>query len=117
MALLDDLRGIGVDIDAALTRFMGNEELLEMMYKKMPDSIEKNKDVIPQIQAGQVDMAIQKAHTLKGNMGNLSITPMYNAYSDIVNKLRAGDLNGAAQGVNDIQSYQNQVVALIKSYM
>lgn len=32
---------------------------------------------------------IEKAHAIKGAAGNLSITPVYEAYTEIVNLLRA----------------------------
>ena len=112
MDLCETLATINVDIEEALGRFMGNKDLL-MMYKKMPDSINKNKDIIPDIQAGNIDAAIQKAHTLKGNMGNLSIKPMYEAYAKITEQLRAGDTAGATEGVNAIQDYQNKLLEIL----
>lgn len=110
MDLCETLAAMDVDIDEALGRFMGNKQLLEMMYMKMPDSINKNKDIIPDIQSGNIDAAIQKAHTLKGNMGNLSIKPMYEAYAKITEQLRAGDTSGATEGINAIQDYQNKLL-------
>jgi HPt (histidine-containing phosphotransfer) domain-containing protein len=116
MNLLDELNSLGTDIDEAMGRFMGNAELLEMMYKKMPESIEKNCDVIPCIEKGDIDGAIQKAHTLKGNMGNLSITPLFEAYRDITNSLRAGNLDEAKSRTEGIQEIQNKIVETIKKY-
>lgn len=116
MDLCETLETMDVDINEALGRFMGNKQLLEMMYKKMPDSINKNKDIIPDIQAGNIDAAIQKAHTLKGNMGNLSIKPMYEAYAKITEQLRAGDTAGATEGVNGIQEYQNKLLETLSSF-
>ena len=110
MDLCETLAAMDVDIDEALGRFMGNKQLLEMMYRKMPDSINKNKDIIPDIQSGNIDAAIQKAHTLKGNMGNLSIKPMYEAYAKITEQLRAGDTSGATEGINATQDYQNKLL-------
>ena len=110
MDLCETLAAMDVDIDEALGRSMANKQLLEMIYRKMPDSINKNKDIIHDIQSGNIDAAIQKAHTLKGNMGNLSIKPMYEAYAKITEQLRAGDTSGATEGINAIQDYQNKLL-------
>lgn len=116
MDLCETLATMNVDIDEALGRFMGNKQLLEMMYKKMSESIIKNKDIIPDIQNGKIDDAIQKAHTLKGNMGNLSIKPMFEAYSKITEQLRAGDNSGAIEGINSIQEYQNKLLSVLENF-
>lgn len=117
MDLLDALEQLGVDIDSALSRFMGNQDLLEMMYKKIPDSFEQNKDVIPLIETGKIDAAIQQAHTLKGNTGNLSITPLYTAYTEIVNDLRAGQAATALEKAKAIQPTQEKVLQTIRSFI
>lgn len=116
MDLFEALANVGTDIEEALGRFMGNKELLELMYKKMPESINKNKDIISDIQAGKIDEAIHKAHTLKGNMGNVSIKPMYEAYAKITEQLRANDTAGAIEGINAIQDYQNKLIEILSSY-
>ncbi len=116
MELFEQLVALGVDVNSALKRFMGNKQLLEMMYKKVPDSFSKNKDIIPLIQAGNVQEAIQKAHTLKGNMGNLSITPLFEAYAEITNLLRENSMSEAIQKLKDVEPVQNQILACIKKY-
>ncbi len=116
MDLFEELEPLGLDTNEALTRFMGNRQLLEMMLKKVPEYIEKNKDIIPEIQAGNIDGAIQKAHTLKGNMGNLSIKPLFEAYAKITEQLRANDLAGATEGVNAIQETQQKVIDAIRQF-
>lgn len=116
MELFEQLVALGVDVDSAMARFMGNAQLLEMMYKKVPDSLNTNSDIIPHIDAGDISQAIQKTHTLKGNMGNLSITPLFEAYTEIVNDLRAGNTAAAKEKLIEVKPVQDQIMAVIKKY-
>ena len=116
MQMFDELNALGADLNSALARFMGNAQLLEMILKKTPESIEKNGDVVEQIDAGNIDAAILKAHTLKGNMGNLSITPLYEAYTEITELLRAGKTAEAREKTLAIQPLQKQVIAVIERH-
>lgn len=117
MALLEDLSDLGADTNDALKRFMGNRELQELLMKEIPPSVEANGDVAAEIDAGNIEGAIQKAHTLKGNMGNLSITPLYKAYTEITNLLRAGEPDKAKRRTEEIRDLQNKIVETIKGYM
>ncbi len=116
MDLLDELNALGADMDACLNRFMGNKQLLETILKKAPESIEQNKDIIETIDSGNIDGAILKAHTLKGNMGNLSITPLFEAYKDITDLLRANKIEEAKKRTLDIQEIQQKIVDTINSH-
>ena len=116
MQMFDELNALGADLNSALARFMGNTSLLEMILKKTPESIEKNGDVVEQIDAGNIDAAILKAHTLKGNMGNLSITPLYEAYTEITELLRSGKTDEAREKTLAIQPLQQKVIDTIKRY-
>lgn len=94
MSMVDELKELGANVDEAMQRFMNNAALYEKMLKKLPNMM-KGKQVMEAIETGNIDGAIEIAHTLKGVLGNLSITPLYEAYTDIVALLRQNDMEKA----------------------
>lgn len=88
MLTIEKLKGFGVNTDEGLSRCFGNEALYlrlsgtvpgEGNFQKLKDSIEKN----------DLDAAFEAAHALKGVLGNLSMTSLYDPVSDITELLRA----------------------------
>lgn len=88
MDLISGLGELGVNTEEALTRFMNNASLYERMLKKFPAAARDAK-VLECFQAKDNEKALAAAHTLKGVTGNLSLTPLFKAYTDIVALLRA----------------------------
>ena len=60
---------------------------------------------------------IEKAHAIKGATGNLSLTPLHNAYDEVVNLLRAGKPEEARKVLRDILPVQNEIYACIKRHV
>ena len=112
MALLDDLKKLGSNVDEGLERFMGNAALYERMLHKLPDMLEKT-DVAGAFASGELKEAEERAHALKGATGNLSITPLYEGYTKVVDLLRAGQAEEAKAVYDGIVSVQEQVIACI----
>ena len=94
MRMVEELKELVANVDEAMQRFMNNAALYEKMLKKLPNMM-KGKQVMEAIETGNIDGAIEIAHTLKGVLGNLSITPLYEAYTDIVALLRQNDMEKA----------------------
>ncbi|MBD5128988.1 MAG: hypothetical protein HDT43_03560 [Ruminococcaceae bacterium] len=116
MGMIDELKALGADTDDALTRFMGNTELFERMLKKLPKVVEEA-PVMPYLKSGDPDMAMTNAHTLKGVIGNLSLTPLYNGYAEVVDLLRDEKPEKAAAQFEKTLSLQNDILECIKKYM
>ena len=88
MITLDALREYGANVDEAIARCYGNEEL----YLKLVGMVfeEANFDRLKEtIEAGDLDGAFEAAHALKGVLGNLSLTPMQTPATEITEHLRA----------------------------
>lgn len=113
MSILETLKEQNVDTEQALERFVGNEELYIRMLKKLPDETAKKK-VVECIRSGDLKLAEENAHALKGTTGNLSITPLYEAYSEIVELLRKGDSQGALKKAEEILPYQEEIISVIE---
>lgn len=115
MTLLEELQENGADITDGLCRMMNNSELYERLLKKLPSSISQQ-DVIPYLESGDIETATRNAHTIKGVTGNLSITPLYKAYTEIVNLLRAGKVDEAKTLYTDTIPVQEHFLQIIKKY-
>lgn len=87
--LLEELRNWGCDIDGALERFIGDEELYKTcLYTVLEDKAFGG--LGEALGAGWVKEAFDHAHTLKGVLANMGLTPMYDITVRIVEPLRAG---------------------------
>ncbi len=115
MDLIAELKEMKVDTDEAINRFMNNSALYEKMLLKVPANIEKL-PVLSFMDAGDYSTAVANAHTIKGVAGNLSLTPLYTAYTEIVNLLRADKPDEARKVLVDILPVQEQMVSCIKKY-
>ena len=114
MDILEELRELGADIDEGLERFMKNEELYKRMLAKLPSNIEKL-EILPFIEAGDNQTALSNAHTLKGVTGNLSLAPLFKAYTDIVALFRADKPEEAKALMLEIIPVQDKIVACINA--
>ena len=85
---LDELIAFGADVEDGLARCMGNEELYLRLMETMKE--EKGFDELQAALAeGDLESAFRAAHTLKGVLGNLSLTPLYEQACEITELLRA----------------------------
>lgn len=110
---VDELMALGINVDEALERFMGKQSLFERMLNKLPKAV-KDYEVLEYFITKDYETAVANAHTLKGVTGNLSVTPLYNAYTEIVNLLRANNPDEAQKILEDILLKQEKIVAYIE---
>jgi HPt (histidine-containing phosphotransfer) domain-containing protein len=113
MEMIEKLKGLGIDADDAMKRFMNNEALYVKMLGKLPKAVGEQK-VLNLMESGDYEGALASAHTLKGVMGNLSVTPLYRAYDKIVQLLRAGKNSEAKAAVEEISTLQSEIIACIE---
>ena len=116
MSLLNELQVFGVDIQDGLKRFVNNAALYEKMLKKFPGA-SGDLPVLVHFESGNLEAALANAHTLKGMTGNLSLTPLFNAYTDIVALLRESKPDQAKALLVSILPTQEKILACIKNYM
>ncbi|MBQ2697719.1 MAG: Hpt domain-containing protein [Clostridia bacterium] len=115
MSLLDQLSALGVNTAEGLNRFAQKAALFEKMLKKFPAAA-ADLPVLPLFEAGNLEGALANAHTLKGMTGNLSLTPLYEAYTEIVALLRADQPDQARALTEKILPLQEQIIACIASH-
>lgn len=114
MNLLDELRELGVNVDEGVKRLGGNAAI----YKKMLGTFLKmmgNYTVDPDFDGEKYEDVIETAHAIKGAAGNLSVTPIYEAYSEIVSLLRNNQPEQAREVLVGVLPVQEKIINTIKS--
>lgn len=86
----------GVNLDEALERFMGNEELLVRFLKKFTNDTSYQSLVKAMSEKNGKD-AFEAAHALKGVCGNLSIARLFELVSKLTEFLRGGHAGEEAE--------------------
>lgn len=113
MDIIEELKALGVNTDEALSRFMKNTALYVRMLGKFPAAV-RDADVKSCFEAGDNEKAVAAAHTLKGVTGNLSLTPLYKAYTDVVALLRANEPEKAKEVFEQILPTEEKIIACIE---
>lgn len=84
------LKDADVDVDTAIKRFMGKEDLyLKFLAKYKNDESAAN--IEKYLAEKNVEEAFKSAHTLKGVAGNLGLDPIAKYASEMVELLRGKD--------------------------
>lgn len=89
--ILEELKNWGCDVDGAMERFMGDEELYMSCLKTVVN--DKSYEALHDgLLEGDLQGAFDNAHTLKGVLANMGLTPMFDIVVRIVEPLRAGNM-------------------------
>ncbi len=87
MITLEILRNNGTDIETGLSRCLGKEDLyLKLVNMGLSDA--KFEELGSVLASNDLQKAFELCHALKGVIGNLAITPLYEALSALTEKLR-----------------------------
>ncbi|MCI9463465.1 MAG: Hpt domain-containing protein [Lachnospiraceae bacterium] len=116
MSLFEDLKALDVDVDGGLKRINGNEKLYTKLLGSFVKSI-NTYHVETDFDGNDYEDVIEKTHAIKGVSGNLSITPVYESYTKIVDLLRTGKPEEARAILEQILPVQAQIVECIEKYM
>ena len=115
MDLLEELKAKGVNTEEGLNRLMNNTGLYQRMLLKLADMLRKS-PVDLDFDNNDCTTAIEQAHALKGATGNLSVTPLYEAYSKAVDLLRAGKPEEAREVLRNLIPVQEEILTIIEKY-
>ena len=87
MITIEELRENGADVITGLSRCVGKEDLyLKLVNMGLGDT--KFEELGTVLKSNDLEQAFKICHALKGVIGNLAITPLYEALSDMTEKLR-----------------------------
>lgn len=115
MGMLEELKDLGVDVDGGIKRLSGKQALYERMMFKFLDMMKKSV-VSPDFDSNNYGDVIEVAHALKGAAGNLSVTPLYEAYGKIVDLLRTQKPEEARKVLEDVLPVQGEILGCIERY-
>ena len=87
MLTVEKLRQFGANVDEGLQRCLNNEAFyLKLVSRFLEDkSFDKLKE---EISNGNLEEAFKASHALKGVIGNLSLTPLYEIIYELTELLR-----------------------------
>ena len=88
MITIETLKNNGADIETGLSRCVGKEDLyLKLVNMGLGDA--KFEELGVALEANDLEKAFELCHALKGVIGNLALTPLYDTLSSMTEKLRA----------------------------
>ncbi len=111
MLTMDALRRFGANTEEGLSRCLNDEgfylKLVKMVlddkgFEKLAASLERN----------DWRTAFEVAHSLKGSLGNLALTPIYVPTAELTDKLRGGGETDYAALLAEILSQRDALIAL-----
>lgn len=114
MDLLDELKDLGADVDEALKLLSGNASLYEKLLGTFVNLV-RELDIRPDFDSNDYAEVLENAHKLKGAAGNLALTPLYQAYSEIVRLLRENKPEEAKEVLTDILPSQERIIHCIEN--
>ena len=87
MITIEELKNSGADVQTGLTRCAGNEALyLKLINMGLSDP--KFEELGTVLQEKNLDKAFEICHALKGVIGNLALTPLFDSLSQMTELLR-----------------------------
>ena len=102
MLTLENLKEYGADVDAGVARCMGMQDFyLRLVKMELED--ESFSLLREAMERKDAKAAFDAVHALKGAVGNLSLTPLYEALCEMTELLRA------AQTMPDTSAVYSQV--------
>ncbi|MEG1603559.1 MAG: Hpt domain-containing protein [Cloacibacillus sp.] len=113
--LFDALGKWGCNVDDALVRLLGDEEL----YIDCLESVQCDPAFYAlgdALRAGDKESAFENAHTLKGVLGNLSLTPLSVTVSEMVEPLRGGSDDGLMPVYEQLMAQRKELEDILSQY-
>lgn len=112
----EELRKIGVDVDATIIRFSGKEERY-IKYLKLFNEDTSFSELVDAITEGNVSEAFEKCHMLKGLVNNFGFSEMIPAVNEACETLRAGSLDGVLPLLDSVTDNYNDIINVINSLL
>lgn len=91
--IIEKLKNWNCDIDGVMDRFLGNKDFYVELLNEVPSQVEFI-NLGKHLKENDIKDSFADAHTLKGVLANMGLTPMFNEVCDIVEPLRIGSMDG-----------------------
>lgn len=115
MAMLDELKALGVSIDEALAALGGNAALYERLVFKMRDRLKAADETIS-FEESRLEETQEVIHAMKGVSGSMFFTPLFRSYSDAMRLMREGQPQQAEQVLKEMEPLKNDIISCIDKY-
>jgi len=115
MGYRDELENLGVDVAEGIDRVMGDEPLYEMMLGMFIDTVNENHISLEDFDQDDTQELTNRVHILKGMTGNLSLTPLFDGYVEMLGLLRGGKTKEAKAVMEKLLPVQVKIMDCIKS--
>ncbi|MGN0687407.1 MAG: Hpt domain-containing protein [Oscillospiraceae bacterium] len=110
------LTNAGIDVDSAIGRFVGNKDLYARMLRKFLEEQSYN-NLVNAIAENNESDALAASHTLKGLCGNLSLTHLFELFSEQVTLMRASEWDKAVGMMPEISKSYEEITTAIKNWL
>ncbi len=110
--MIKRLQEAGVDVEASVNRFSGNEAL----YLRFIEKFRQDKTYSQLCEAHQKsdhDQLLTAAHTLKGVAANLGMNALSDACAGLVQKLRAGETGALDEAYSKVVRQYEAIIGAI----
>lgn len=109
---IQELIAWGCDVPSALERMLDDEDfLLDCLNAVLDDPSFDALDAA--VAGGDAKAAFTCAHTLKGVLGNVGLTPMYDTVCRLVEPLRAGSCAGLENDLTLLRRYRQRLTQIM----
>lgn len=111
MMTVESLKAAGVNVEEGLSRCLNKEDF----YLKMVNMGLNNQNfqlLEPALEAKDFDRAFELCHSLKGVIGNLSLTPLYDLICSLTELLRSRTDADYSELYNQIITMQKELLAM-----
>lgn len=112
--IISELSDWGCDIPGTMNRFSNDRNLFFKLLSYVPKQQEFN-ELGEMLQSGDVKGAFEKAHSLKGVLGNMGLTPMYEEAVAVTEPLRAGKTDGVQEHYEKLMQSLDRLCEIIGS--
>ncbi len=118
--LKKQLEDCGVDVDVALERFMGREAIFMKFIMKFTED-QNCMQIRDGLENRDVQMAFERAHSLKGVAGNLGVTSVYTLAAQVTDLLRGKqtdevDFDQAMEMQGKLEEAYTKVCSVVKEH-
>ena len=110
------LKQVGVNVESAMERFMGNNALYAKMLKKILYEPAFG-ELVHAVSACDRQAALAASHTMKGICGNLSLDPLFDLFSEQVVLMRADQWDDAYNILPEITETYTKTVETMRAWL
>ena len=112
--ILRELTEWGCDVPGTMRRFLNDSDFYCRLLRSVPQE-SSFEELGKALEAGDVRTAFELAHSLKGVLGNMGISPMYQECCAIVEPLRAGSAEGVREHYQTLLGQRERLSAILNA--